>query len=224
MTTSNYFLRHTKKYNYSSVNLIYNEVVMTNKPDDNPYFRGTKKWNWAMGIMRDTLEYDDPHLIQKVQEGFCEAVDDHNAWLGSDSEGRQIDPDMLDWLQYAFKDVLSGSRSKFLEPQTTNRQRLKKTAHQKKLIEDAVFYIYCVEHGLIKDQEPVKKIADLYGVSKRSVHAWVKSPEFEDVKRRDPHQYWPTGGRLDPVIAISSLESHGLMYLRLYSPLKNQNV
>ena len=195
---------------------------MTNKPNDKPYFRGVKKWQWAMGIMRDTKEFDDPYLIKSVQEGFYEAVEDHNVWLGSDSEGRQIDPEILDWLQYAFRDVISGRRSKFLEPQKTKKGRLKKTSHQKKLIGDAVFYRHCVQLGLIDDHMPVKKIAALYGVSKRAVQMWIKSPEFEHVKNRDPHSYWATGGRLDPVIAESILESHGLMYLRLYSPLKNQ--
>ena len=190
---------------------------------DNPYFRGQKKWGWAMSIMRDTLEYD-PYLIKRVQEGFCEAVDDHNAWLGSDEEGKQIDPDMLDWLQNAFRDVLSGNKSKFLEPQRTGRARRKKTDQQIKLIEDAVFYRHCVEQGLIQDPEPVKTIASLYGVSKRAVQIWIKSPAFEHIKHRDPHGQWSTAGRLDPVIARCILESHGLMYLRLYSPLKDQIV
>jgi len=194
---------------------------LTNKPFDNPHFRGIKKWQWAMGIMRDTSEYDDAYLIKKVQEGFCEAVDDHNAWLGSCSEGRQIDPDILDWLQYAFKDVISGRKSKFLEPQKNVQGRSKKTPHQKKLIEDAVFYRHCVELGLIKDRQPVKRIASLYGVSKRVVQTWIKSPEFEHVKQRNPHEYWQTSGRFDPIIAESLLESHGLMYLRLYSSLKD---
>ena len=195
---------------------------MKEKSTDNPYFRGIKKWRWAMGIMRDTKEYDDPYLIKRVQESFCEAIEDHIVWLGSDTEGRQIDSDILDWLQYALKDVISGGKSKFFEPQKTDRLRRKKTPHQKKLIEDAVFYRHCVQIGLIEDPQPVKKIAALYGVSKRAVQIWIKSPEFEHVKYRDPHKHWPTGGRLDPVIAESLLESHGLMYLRLYSPLKDQ--
>ena len=186
-------------------------------------FKGRKKWIWAMSIMRDTKE-QDPYLIERVQEGFCEAVDDHNAWLRSDTEGKQIDQEMLDWLQYAFREVLGGHKSNFLEPQGTGRRRLKKTDQQKKLIEDAVFYRHCVEQRLIEDPEPVKTIASLYGVSKRAVQTWVKSPEFEHVKQRDPHEQWSTGGRLDPIIAKSILESHGLMYLRLYSPLKDRVV
>ena len=58
----------------------------------------------------------------------------------------------------------------------------------------------------------------------RAVLIWIKSPEFEQVKHRDPHYYeqWKTGGRFDPVIAESVLESHGLMYSRLYSQLKRR--
>jgi hypothetical protein len=186
-------------------------------------FRGRKKWEWAISIIRDTKEYD-PYLIKRMQEGFCEAVDDHNAWLRSDLEGRQIDQDMLDWLQSAFRDVLGGHKSKFLEPQVSGGGRLKKTDHQKRLIEDAVFYRHCVEQGLIEDKAPVKTIASLYGVSKRAVQTWVKSPEFEHVKQRDPHEKWTTGGFLDPVIFKSIIESHGLMYVRLYSPLKERVV
>ena len=186
-------------------------------------FRGRKKWRWAISIIRDTNEHD-PYLVKRMQEGFCEAVDDHNAWLRSDSEGRQIDQDMLDWLQSAFRDVLGGHKSKFLEPQGSGRGRQKKTDHQIRLIENAVFYRHCVKQGLIEDPEPVKTIASLYGVSKRAVQTWIKSQEFEHVKQGDPHPNYMTGGRLDPVIISSLLESHGLMYLRLYSPLKDQVV
>ena len=190
---------------------------------DNPNFRGMKKWSWAMGIIRDTLEHD-PYLIRRLQEGFCEAVDDHNAWLGSDTEGRQIQPDILDWLQFSFREVLGGHKSKFLEPQNSDRAKRRKTDQQKKLIEDAVFYRHCVEQGLIEDQDPVKTISSLYGVSRRAVQTWVKSPDFEHVKDRNPHEQWSTAGRLDPVIAVNILESHGLMYLRLYSPMKDRIV
>tara|TARA_B100000676_G_C17873777_1_gene730083 strand:+ start:368 stop:955 length:588 start_codon:yes stop_codon:yes gene_type:complete len=190
---------------------------------NNPYFRGRKKWVWAKDIINDTMEFD-PNLIREMQEGFCEAVDDHWAWIKGEPEGKQIDPEMLDWLQNAFRDLLSGNKSKFLETQKISRVRKKKTDHQIKLIEDALFYLKCVEQRLIQDPEPIKKIASLYGVSMRAVLIWIKSPEFEQVKHRDPHYYeqWKTGGRFDPVIAESVLESHGLMYSRLYSQLKRR--
>lgn len=77
---------------------------------------------------------------------------------------------------------------------------------QKKLIEDAVFYQYCVKRGLVKDPEPVKTIALSYGVSTSTVQKWEQDPDFDYVKRHDPNDPPDSYG------IRSLLEINGEMY------------
>jgi hypothetical protein len=88
---------------------------------------------------------------------------------------------------------------------------------QRKLIEDAVFYRYCVERKLIMDPDPVKTIALSYGVSISSVQKWEQDPEFEHVKRHDPKE------APDPYSIRSLLEIHGEMYRKNFSLKKILN-
>ena len=88
---------------------------------------------------------------------------------------------------------------------------------QKKLIEDAVFYRYCVEKGLIKDPKPVKTIALSYGVNTSAVQKWGEDSEFEHVKCHDPKK------SPDPYSIRSLLEIHGEMYRKNFSLKKNLN-
>ena len=83
---------------------------------------------------------------------------------------------------------------------------------QRKLIEDAVYYRYCVERKRIVDPDPVKTIALSYGVSISSVQKWEQDPEFEHVKRHDPKE------TPDPYSIRSLLEFHGEMYRKNFSP------
>jgi len=90
--------------------------------------RGRIKFISAMTELNEIKEYD-LDLIRKLQEGFCEAVDDHMTWLrtqgvpnlllSDEPKGEQLDTEMLIWLQNALRDVLAGHKSPFLEP--TNR-------------------------------------------------------------------------------------------------------
>ena len=84
------------------------------------------------------------------------------------------------------------------------------TTLQKKLIEDAVFYRYCVEKKLIIDPDPVKTIALSYGVSVSSVRKWEQDPNFEHVKCHDPKE------SPDPYSIRSLLEIHGEMYRKKF--------
>jgi len=82
---------------------------------------------------------------------------------------------------------------------------------QKKLIENAVFYRYCVEKKLIIDPDPLKTIALSYGVRMSSVHKWEQDPEFEHVRRHDPKE------TPDLYSIRSLLEIHGEMYRKNFS-------
>ena len=88
---------------------------------------------------------------------------------------------------------------------------------QKKLIEDAVFYRYCVEKKLIIDPDPVKTIALSYGVSVSCVQKWEQDPKFKHVKCHDPKE------TPDPYSIRSLLEIHGEMYRKNFSLKKNLN-
>tara|TARA_B110000444_G_scaffold190690_1_gene180368 strand:+ start:241 stop:537 length:297 start_codon:yes stop_codon:yes gene_type:complete len=87
--------------------------------------RGRIKFIRAMTELNEIKEYD-PELIRELQEGFCEAVDDHMTWLrtqgvpnlllSDEPKGEQLDPEMMIWLQNALKDVLAGHKSPFLAP------------------------------------------------------------------------------------------------------------
>ena len=87
--------------------------------------RGRIKFITAMTELNEIKEYD-PELIRELQEGFCEAVDDHITWLrtqgvpnlllSEEPKGEQLDPEMMIWLQNALRDVLAGHKSPFLEP------------------------------------------------------------------------------------------------------------
>ena len=187
--------------------------------------RGRSKFVHAKSVLNETKEYA-PKLIKKLQEGFCEAVDDHLDWLRTQGgphlllsekpKGEQFDTEMMLWIQKALRDVLAGHKSPFLEPTTAEGiGSLGESYLKKKLIEDAVFYRHCVEKGLIKDPEPVKTIALSYGVSTSAVQKWGEDPEFEHVKRHDPKE--PP----DPYGIRSLLEIHGEIYRKKFSPKKD---
>ena len=90
--------------------------------------RGRSKFIRANTELNEIKEYD-PELIRKMQEGFCEAVDDHLAWLGTqgvpdlllsdEPKGELFDKEMMLWMQNALRDVLAGHKSPFLEPTNT---------------------------------------------------------------------------------------------------------
>ena len=82
---------------------------------------------------------------------------------------------------------------------------------QKKLIEGAVFYRYCVEKKIIVDPEPLKTIALSYGVSTSSVKKWEQDPEFKHVKCHDQKE--PP----DPYNIRSLLEIHGEIYRKKFT-------
>ena len=183
--------------------------------------RGRSKFIRANTELNEIKEYD-PELIRKMQEGFCEAVDDHIAWirtkgvpdllLSDEPKGEQFDKEMMLWIQNALRDVLAGHKSPFLEPTNSKVSgALVGTSLKKKLIKDAVFYCYCVEKRLIKDPEPVKTIALSYGVSTYDVQKWGEDPEFEHVKHYD------TKEPPDPYSIRSLLEIHGEMYRKNFS-------
>ena len=88
---------------------------------------------------------------------------------------------------------------------------------QKKLIEDAVFYRYCVEKKLIMDPDPLKTIALSYGVRIDTVQKWEQDPEFEHIRRDDQK------GALDTYSIRSLLEIHGEMYRKNFSQKKILN-
>ena len=123
---------------------------------------------------------------------------------------------MLIWIQTALGVVLDGHHSEFLEPTTKGSGVLGKAPFQKKLIEDAVFYRYCVEEKLIADTAPMKRIAELYGVTRDAVLKWVNDPEFEHVKRHDPENP-PHPANVEYLIEV-----HGKLYRKLYSPLRDR--
>ena len=186
--------------------------------------RGKKKFRRALTELNALKEYD-PDLIRQMQEGFCEAVDDHVTWLrikgvpdlllSDEPKGEQIDVDMLLWLQNALTDVLAGHKSDFLEPTTSKGSGLQsERSLKKKLIKDAVFYRYCVKEGLIRDPEPLKTIALSYGVGNSDVQKWLQDQEFHDVNCHDPKN--PP----DANCVRSLLEIHGEMYRKLFSSLK----
>lgn len=82
---------------------------------------------------------------------------------------------------------------------------------QKKLIEGAIFYQYCVKKKLITDPDPIKTISLSYGVSTSSVQQWEQDLEYECIKRHDPKD--PP----DPYNIRALLEIHGEMYRKSFT-------
>ena len=90
--------------------------------------RGPIKFIRANTELNEIKEYDS-ELIREMQEGFCEAVDDHLAWLrtqgvphlllSDEPKGEPLDPEMMLWVQNALRDLLNGQKSPFLEPTNT---------------------------------------------------------------------------------------------------------
>ena len=184
--------------------------------------RGREKFVRAKAEINEKQEII-PNRVREMQEAICEAVDDHLAWFRTRNEppdkqeGKEFDSEMLLWIQSALEVVLDGHHSEFLEPTIKKGiGGLGRAPLQKKLIEDAVFYRYCVTEKLIADQGPIKRISELYGVSREAVHKWVKDPEFEHVKRHDPEN--PPR----PADVQFLIEEHGKMYRKLYSPLRER--
>ena len=91
--------------------------------------QGQKKWLSAMRAS-SKKQGKDPELIKETQEGFCEAVDDHFAWVRTKNKNfnqltpqlralcknaKKLDDNVLIWLLGTFNDVLAGHRSPFFE-------------------------------------------------------------------------------------------------------------
>ena len=183
--------------------------------------RGRSKFVRAKAEINEKQEII-PNRVREMQEAICEAIDDHLAWFRTRNEppdkqeGKEFDLEMLIWIQTALGVVLDGHHSEFLEPTIKGSGVLGRSPFQKKLIENAVFYRYCVEAKLIADTAPMKRISELYGVSREAVHKWVKDPEFEHVKRHDPEN--PPF----PQNAKGQLEANSHLYRKLYSPLRER--
>ena len=90
-------------------------------------YQGQKKWLSAMRALSKKQE-KDPELIREIQEGFCEAVDDHFAWVRTKNKNfnqltpqpralcknaKKLDDSIFIWLLVAFNDVLAAHRSPF---------------------------------------------------------------------------------------------------------------
>ena len=183
--------------------------------------RGRSKFVRAKAEINEKQEII-PNRVREMQEGICEAIDDHLAWIRTRNnppdkqEGKQFDEELLIWIQTALGVVLAGHHNEFLEPTIKGSGVLGRSPFQKKLIENAVFYRCCVEAKLIADTAPMKRITELYGVSREAVLKWVNDPEFEHVKRHDPDK--PP----HPASVADLLEVHGKLYRKLYSPLRDR--
>ncbi len=185
--------------------------------------RGRDKFVRAKAEINEKQEII-PNRVREMQEAICEAVDDHLAWFRTRNkppdkqEGKQFDGEMLLWIQTALEVVLAGHHNEFLEPTIRGSGVLGKSPFQKKLIEDAVFYRYCVGIKLIADRQPIKRISESYGVSREAVYKWLKDPEFEHVKHYDP-EYPP-----HPSNVLYLLDVHGELYRKLFSPLRERKL
>ena len=92
-----------------------------------------------------------------------------------------------------------------------------KKSSYKRLIENAVYYLHCVESGFIRDPEPKKTIAFSYGVNISAVQKWSEDPVFYYVRTQKKEESF------DPYSVRSLLEIHGEMYRKHFSSSKEAN-